>query len=193
MDLSIILQAAGIVLGLIYLWLEYKANIWVWVVGSIMPLVHGTLYLTKGIYADAAMQLYYVLAGIYGLVVWLRKPSAKSEDKHEGKIRHTPVGWILPLAATYAVLHAVLYFLLSEFTDSTVPFFDSMSTAMCIVAMWMLSRKLVEQWLVWLVVDMISVGLYFYKGIPGTASLYALYCILAVAGYLRWRKQAKML
>lgn len=193
MDLSIILQAVGIVLGLIYLWLEYKTNIWVWVVGSIMPLVHGTLYLTKGIYADAAMQLYYVLAGIYGLVVWLRKPSAKSEDKHEGKIRHTPVGWILPLAATYAVLHAVLYFLLSEFTDSTVPFFDSMSTAMCMVAMWMLSRKLVEQWLVWLVVDMISVGLYFYKGIPGTASLYALYCILAVAGYLRWRKQAKML
>jgi nicotinamide mononucleotide transporter len=193
MDLSVILQAVGIVLGLIYLWLEYKANIWVWVVGSIMPLVHGTLYLTKGIYADAAMQLYYVLAGIYGLVVWLRKPSAKSEDKHEGKIRHTPVGWILPLAATYVVLHVVLYFLLSEFTDSTVPFFDSMSTAMCIVAMWMLSRKLVEQWLVWLVVDMISVGLYFYKGIPGTASLYALYCILAVAGYLRWRKQAKML
>ena len=193
MDLSIILQAVGIVLGLIYLWLEYKANIWVWVVGSIMPLVHGTLYLTKGIYADAAMQLYYVLAGIYGLVVWLRKPNAKSEDKHEGKIRHTPVGWILPLAATYAVLHAVLYFLLSEFTDSTVPFFDSMSTAMCMVAMWMLSRKLVEQWLVWLVVDMISVGLYFYKGIPGTASLYALYCILAIAGYLRWRKQAKML
>ena len=87
----------------------------------------------------------------------------------------------------------MLYFLLSEFTDSTVPFFDSMSTAMCIVAMWMLSRKLVEQWLVWLVVDMISVSLYFYKGIPGTASLYALYCILAVAGYLRWRKQAKML
>ena len=55
----------------------------------------------------------------------------------------------------------------------------------------MLSRKLVEQWLVWLVVDMISVGLYFYKDIPGTASLYTLYCILAVAGYVRWRKQAK--
>lgn len=193
MDLSIILQAVGIVLGLIYLWLEYKANIWVWVVGSIMPLVHGTLYLTKGIYADAAMQLYYVLAGIYGLVVWLRKPKADGKDKHEGKIRHTPVGWIVPLVSVYVTLHAALYFILAEFTDSTIPFFDSMSTALCVVAMWMLSRKLVEQWLVWLVVDMISVGLYFYKGIPGTASLYALYCILAVAGYLRWRKQAKML
>ena len=188
MDLSIILQAVGIVLGLIYLWLEYKANIWVWVVGSIMPLVHGTLYLTKGIYADAAMQLYYVLAAIYGIAVWLRKPNAKSEDKHEGKIRHTPVGWILPLATTYAVLHAVLYFLLSEFTDSTVPFFDSMSTAMCIVAMWMLSRKLVEQWLVWLVVDAVCCGLYLYKGLYPTAALYGLYTILAWVGYLRWLK-----
>ena len=193
MDLSVILQAVGIALGLLYLWLEYKANIWVWVVGAIMPLIHGTLYLTKGIYADAAMQLYYVLAAIYGIAVWLRKPNAKSEDKHEGNIRHTPVGWIVPLVSVYAVLHVALYFLLSEFTDSTVPFFDSMSTAMSVVAMWMLSRKLVEQWLVWLVVDMISVGLYFYKGIPGTALLYTLYCILAVAGYLRWRKQAKML
>ncbi|MBO7307738.1 MAG: nicotinamide mononucleotide transporter [Alistipes sp.] len=192
MELSTILQAVGIILGLIYLWLEYKANIWVWVVGSIMPLVHGTLYLTKGIYADAAMQLYYVLAGIYGLAVWLRKPSAKSEDKHEGMIRHTPIGWIVPLVSVYVALHAALYFILAEFTDSTVPFFDSMSTALCIVAMWMLSRKLVEQWLVWLVVDMISVGLYFYKGIPGTACLYTLYCILAVAGYMRWRKQARI-
>ena len=191
MTLSVILQAVGIALGLLYLWLEYKANIWVWVVGAIMPLVHGVLYLTKGIYADAIMQLYYVFAGIYGLAVWLRKPKADGKDKHEGEIRHTPIEWIAPLVATYAVLHVVLYYLLSEFTDSTIPFFDSMSTALCIVAMWMLSRKLVEQWLVWLVVDMISVGLYFYKGIPGTASLYTLYCILAVAGYVRWRRQAK--
>ena len=191
MDLSVILQVVGIALGLLYLWLEYKANIWVWIVGAIMPLVHGTLYLTKGIYADAIMQLYYVFAGIYGLAVWLRKPKAGSKDEFEGKIRHTPVGWIVPLVATYGVLHVVLYYLLAEFTDSTIPFFDSMSTALCIVAMWMLSRKLVEQWLVWLVVDMISVGLYFYKGIPGTASLYTLYCILAIAGYLRWRRQVK--
>ena len=99
--------------------------------------------------------------------------------------------WIVPLVAVYAVLHVAFYFFLSEYTDSRVPLFDSMSTALSIVAMWMLSRKLVEQWLVWLVVDMISVGLYIYKGIPITAGLYALYCILAVAGYVRWRRQAQ--
>ena len=187
MDWSLILQIVGIILGLLYLWLEYKANIWLWVVGAIMPMVHGMLYLEKGVYADAAMQLYYILAGLYGLIVWRRK--AKSAN--EGRIVHTPKGWILPLVAVYALLHVAIYFVLTEFTDSQVPVFDSMSTALCIVAMWMLSRKLVEQWLVWLVVDMISVELYLYKGIYFTAGLYTLYCVLAVMGYLRWRKLAQ--
>lgn len=187
MDFALILQIVGTTLGLLYLWLEYKANIWLWIVGAIMPVVHGVLYFQSGIYADAAMQLYYVLAGVYGLVVWKRRP--KKSD--HGDIRHTPMKWIVPLVAVYAVLHVVFYFFLSEYTDSRVPLFDSMSTALSIVAMWMLSRKLVEQWLVWLVVDMISVGLYIYKGIPITAGLYALYCILAVAGYVRWRRQAQ--
>jgi nicotinamide mononucleotide transporter len=66
-----------------------------------------------------------------------------------------------------------------------------MSTALSIVAMWMLSRKLVEQWLVWLVVDAISVGLYFYKGIPITGCLYLVYCVLAIVGYMRWLREAR--
>ena len=186
MDWSLTLQIIGTTLGLLYLWLEYRANIWLWVVGAIMPLVHGVLYLTNGIYADAAMQLYYLLAGIYGLVVWRRRP----KHGESLQIRHTPAGWYIRLFAVYGVLHVALFFLLTEFTDSRVPLLDSMSTALSIVAMWMLSRKLVEQWLVWLVVDMISVGLYLYKGIPLTAGLYMLYCALAIAGYLRWRKSA---
>ncbi len=186
MTLSLALQIIGTTLGLIYLWLEYKANIWLWIIGAVMPLVHGVLYLTNGIYADAAMQLYYVAAGIYGLMVWRRAP--KKQD--DSKIKHTPTRYIVPLVAVYVALHVLLYVLLTEFTDSRVPLFDSMSTALSIVAMWMLSRKLVEQWLVWLVVDMISVGLYLYKGIPLTAGLYTIYCALAVAGFIRWRKQA---
>ena len=87
MDLSLILQIIGTTLGLLYLWLEYKANIWVWIVGAIMPMVHGVLYLQSGIYADAVMQLYYVAAGIYGLIVWLR--GAKREERRVD-IQHTP-------------------------------------------------------------------------------------------------------
>ena len=189
MELKLILQIVGVVLGLLYLWLEYRANIWLWIVGAIMPCVHCVLYYQSGLYADCAMQGYYILAGLYGLVVWLM---GRKRTERPLKIAHTPLRLLLPLVAVYGVLHAALYYLLVEFTDSTVPFWDSMTTAMSMVAMWMLSRKYIEQWLVWLVVDAITVGLYIYKGIPLTGALYALYTALAVAGYLRWRRQAKL-
>ena len=188
MELKLILQIVGVALGLLYLWLEYRANTWLWVVGAIMPCVHGLLYYSSGLYADCAMQLYYVLAGLYGLIAWLI--GHKSKDKPL-KIGTTPLSIALSLVAIYGVLHILLYYLLVHFTDSTVPFWDSMTTAMSMVAMWMLSRKYIEQWLVWCVVDAITVGLYLYKGIPLTAGLYTLYTALAVVGYLRWRRMVK--
>ena len=78
-----------------------------------------------------------------------------------------------------------------NFTASTVPVWDSFTTACSVVAYWLLSRKYVEQWLVWLVVDVVTVGLYFYKDIPLTAMLYAVYSALAVVGYMRWRRMAR--
>ena len=154
MDIKLLLQIAGVLLGLLYLWLEYRADIRLWIVGLVMPLIHGALYYKSGLYADCSMQAYYVLAGLYGWLVWRRRG------------RKTDAGL-------------------------TVPFWDAGTTALSVVAMWMLSRKLVEQWLVWLVVDLVTVGLYLYKDLPYTAGLYALYSALAVAGYLRWRRQAR--
>ena len=184
-DVKLLLQIAGVALGLLYLWLEYRANVWLWVVGAIMPVVHGILYFKSGLYADSAMQCYYVVAGIYGLIAWLVGHRRKDNPL---KIANTPLSLIVPLVLTYAALHGTIYLVLVRFTDSTVPFFDAMTTALSIVAMWMLSRKYIEQWLVWLVVDAITVGLYLYKGIPLTAGLYGLYTVLALVGYLRWRK-----
>ena len=189
MDWKLILQLVGIALGLLYLYLEYKANIWLWVVGLIMPIVHGTLYFRAGLYADCSMQVYYILAGLYGLAVWSR--GKRKSATAEPEISHTPFGVWMQIGVLYVAIHATLYVLLTTFTDSTVPGLDSFTTALCIVAYWMLSRKYVEQWLVWLVVDAVTVGLYLYKGIPLTAALYALYTGLAVAGYLRWLRMMR--
>ncbi|MCH4156732.1 MAG: nicotinamide riboside transporter PnuC [Muribaculaceae bacterium] len=189
MDLSLILQLTGVTLGLLYLWLEYKANIWLWAVGIVMPMVHGYLYFSKGLYADSGMEVYYVLAGVYGWAMWKFRP--QSEEKPL-IITHTPLRIVPRLFAIYLVLHIALYFFLSRCTDSTVPFWDSFTTALSIVALWMLSRKFVEEWLVWLVVDATYVFLYFYKQIPYTGGLYTVYCVLAVVGYLRWKRQAAL-
>lgn len=185
MNWTLILQVVGTTLGLLYLYLEYKANIWLWLIGLIMPLVHGMLYFSKGLYADAMMNVYYVLAGLYGWIVWKNK-------KPQGQplpISQTPASVWAKLAAVYAVLHVALFCFLYFCTDSKVAVLDSFTTALSMVAMWMLSRKYVEQWLVWLVVDAVTVGLYFYKGIPITAGLYTVYCALAIAGYFRWKRQ----
>jgi len=183
----LVLQIIGAVLGLIYLYLEYKVNIWLWIVGVVMPVVHGVLYYEAGLYADAAINVYYVLAGLYGLVCWLRH-SQKSSNAVPHSVLKAPHFTIPVLITSYAVLHVVIYWLLVTFTNSTVPVCDSFTTALSIVALWMLSRKYTEQWLVWFVVDAVTVGLYIYKGIPVTAGLYALYTLLAVIGYLKWRK-----
>ncbi len=200
MDWKLILQLAGIVLGLLYLWLEYRADIRLWVVGLIMPVVHGVLYYRSGLYADCSMQVYYVLAGIYGWAVWQRGRSRIKNAKNIPADRTTPKSFAITrtplrrvplLVGAYALIHAGIYLLLVRFTNSTVPFWDSFTTALSVVAMWMLSRKYAEQWLVWLVVDLTTVGLYFYKEIPFTAGLYLLYSALAVAGYLRWNRQIR--
>lgn len=203
MDIKLLLQIAGVLLGLLYLWLEYRADIRLWIVGLVMPLIHGALYYKSGLYADCSMQAYYVLAGLYGWLVWRRRgrktdagltgPEDAEGAKRAAALRigHTPLRTVPALAGVYAAAHIGLYLLLTRFTDSTVPFWDAGTTALSVVAMWMLSRKLVEQWLVWLVVDLVTVGLYLYKDLPYTAGLYALYSALAVAGYLRWRRQAR--
>ncbi|WP_297931781.1 nicotinamide riboside transporter PnuC [uncultured Alistipes sp.] len=200
MDWNLLLQIAGVALGLLYLWLEYRADIRLWIVGLVMPAVHGALYFRSGLYADCSMQLYYIAAGLYGWAVWRRAAQRKGADRTDNRtddraavaspIRPTPWRYVPGLVAAYAALHGAIYLALARLTDSTVPFWDSLTTALCIVAYWMLSRKLTEQWLVWLAVDLVCVGLYLHKQLPLTAGLYALYSALAVAGYLRWRRAA---
>ena len=191
MDWKLLLQIVGVALGLIYLYLEYKANIWLWVVGIVMPIVHGVLYFRSGLYADCSMQIYYILAGLYGMAVWRIGASRQHKGDNSAGITATPMKMWGVIFTLYVVLHIAIYYLLITFTDSSVPFWDAMTTALCIVAYWMLSRKFVEQWLVWLAVDVITVGLYIHKDIPLTASLYALYCVLAIVGYRRWRKMMR--
>jgi nicotinamide mononucleotide transporter len=186
MDWKLVLQIVGVGLGLLYLLLEYRASIWLWVVGLVMPVVHGVLYYQSGLYADMAMNAYYVVAGLYGWIVWRNRPR---KSGNSFPITHTPARLIAPLTAVAVVVFGAIWLVLTRWTDSTVPVWDALSTALSVVAMWMLSRKFVEQWLVWLVVDVISCALYIYKGIPLTAGLYALYSVLAVAGYFRWRKK----
>lgn len=178
------LEWIGAAVGLVYLWLEYRASVWLWLASVVMPAIYIFVYYEAGFYADMAINAYYLVASGYGLTVWLTKGSREKPMP----ITRTPKRQILPLAAVAMGAFALIAWILIKFTDSTVPIGDSFTTALSIVALWMLARKYVEQWLVWIVVDVICAGLYFYKGLYPTAGLFTLYSVIAVAGYYKWKK-----
>ena len=185
--LDTILEVLGFVTGLCYLWYEYHASARLWIFSIIMPMIGMVLYFNKGIYADFAINIYYFLIAIYGYVAWTFNFSKK--QKEELPISRIKLRAAVVCAVVAAVLWLGISYVLRTYTDSTVPYIDAFTTSLSIVAMWMLARKYVEQWLVWIVVDAVSAGLYFYKGIPFYGMLYAIYTTVAYFGYRRWLRQ----
>jgi nicotinamide mononucleotide transporter PnuC len=204
------LEIIGTFVGLIYLWLEYRASIYLWIAGIIMPAIYLVVYYKAGLYADVGINIYYLLAAIYGWIVWRYGNHLKqyfrrkklgtnvekttvdntSEDKSDEELPITKVSLRkLPiLTVVFSLAFIAIALLLIQYTDSTVPWWDSFITALSIIGMWMLARKYIEQWLIWIVVDAISAALYLYKGLEFTAGLYAIYTIIAIFGYFKWKK-----
>ena len=172
------------VLGLAYILLEYKASIWMWLVGFFMQALGIVLYYQKGLYADCGMEFYYLSMTIYGYWRWVRGTATKEPLP----IRHFPSRLVLPWTLLILGVWGIMFWFLNTFTDSTVPMIDSFTTALSIVGIWALVHKYLEQWFIWIVVDVFTCGLYFYKDIPFKASLYALYVVIAVFGFFKWRK-----
>jgi nicotinamide mononucleotide transporter len=107
---------------------------------------------------------------------------------HDLAIRHFPRRLVLPWMLLIGAVWAVIYWLLVTFTNSNVPLADSFTTALSIVGIWALAHKYLEQWFIWIAVDVVTSALYFYKDIPFKASLYALYVVIAIAGFMKWRR-----
>lgn len=207
------------ILGLIYLILEYRASIALWVVGIVMPAMDIYLYWSHGLYGDAGMAVYYTLAAIYGYAVWKfgakwkamikRKGSDKKEgasavssDKIEAAsavssssedlpITFFPRRLILRTLGFFVFAWAATYYVLVAYTNSTVPLLDAFTNALSFVGLWALARKYVEQWLFWIAVDVVCCYLYVVKGIPFKAGLYGLYVVIAVMGYWKWKGLAR--
>ena len=174
------------VLGLIYIWLEYRAHVALWVIGIIMPALDIILYWQHGLYGDAGMACYYTLAALYGLYVW--KFRKTKNLKQELPISHMPKRQYLPATVGFFIAWGVVYYILITWTNSTVPVLDSFTNALSFVGLWALARKYLEQWLFWIVVDVVCCVLYIQKGIPFKAGLYGLYVLIAIAGYYKWKK-----
>ena len=171
------------ILGLAYIWLEYRASIALWFIGIVMPALDIYLYWSHGLYGDAGMACYYTIAAIYGYIAW----KWGKGEKRELPITHMPLRLYLPVAVFFFVAWAATYYILVTWTNSTVPVLDSFTNALSFVGLWALARKYIEQWWFWILVDMVCCILYVQKGIPFKAGLYGLYVVIAIAGYFKWK------
>ena len=178
------LETWGAVTGLLCVWLLARQNIWTWPIGLTNNVLFLVLFWRSKLYADAILQVVFAALGFYGWYHWVRAPSPGAALPVR---RTTPTEWMVLTAAT-VLGHAAAYWGLARHTDSPVPFWDSAVLALSLAATYGQARKLVESWLVWIVVDVISVPLYASRGLYLTSALYFVFLCLCVGGYVGWRR-----
>jgi nicotinamide mononucleotide transporter len=182
-------EIIGAILGLLYLYFEYKADILMWPIGLAMSAFYTVVFIKATFYAFACINIYYIITGIYGWIQWHKN---KDNTSNDGSIalRHFPSRLYIPLIIASVILWGVIAWLLKEFTDSHVVYGDSFVTALSIVALVMLFYRYVEQWLLLIVVNVVSVALYYSQEMYPTAIMYLFYAVCSIFGYIKWRKLA---
>ena len=179
------IEILATITGLIYLVYSVEGKIQLWLFGLITSLLYVYVFFISGIYADMGINVYYVIISIYGWYHW--KFPGKRVNKELPVSRLTlKSGFVLLIISL--LLMVVIAKILINFTDSQIAWYDAFTTAFSITATWMLARKILEHWLVWIVVDFFSAALYVYKGLYPTMLLFFVYTTLAFVGYSQWLK-----
>ncbi|MDI6832343.1 MAG: nicotinamide riboside transporter PnuC [Bacteroidales bacterium] len=179
-------------LGIIAIYFQIKVKPFYWVISLVVSSMYIIIYFSAKLYADMSMQFYYVVMSIYGLYVWLSGNNNKDKKTIPiSKIKDLK-SWLL-IAFISALSFFIIGFILKKFTDSNVPWWDSFTTSLSFVATWMLARKKIENWLIWIVVDATSVALYIYKQLYPTTILFIILTLLAIVGYFQWKRELRTL
>jgi nicotinamide mononucleotide transporter PnuC len=187
------LEWFGVLTGLLYISLEIRQRTSMWVIGFVSSFVFVIVFFKSKLYADMVLNAYYVAMSIYGFWLWKRSGDETKITETVGEITYQNLGlWLgVILLSLATLLYLGIAGALLHFTDSPVPYGDAFPTALSLIATWMLAKKYLEQWLVWIVVNVFSIGLFVYRGLYPTAFLFVVYGVLSVVGYLKWKADFK--
>jgi nicotinamide mononucleotide transporter len=181
-----LLEVIGVITGLLCVYLAAKNIIWNWPFAIISVAIYIIIFYHSHLFADMGLQFYFLAMNIYGWYFWSKKPA--SQEK-------TPVLRIKKMEIILSVIAVIVFtFLLGsvlKYTTASYPFIDSFCTACSLVAQIFLARKVLENWLIWIFVDIIYVGVYVFKGLHLTAVMYAIYVAIALLGYIDWKRDWK--
>lgn len=201
------LEVFGAITGIIYVFLEIRQNIWLWPVGLVTSAVYIIVFFTTRFYADMSLQGYYLVMSCIGWYWWVRGTGHKKRgagsrergaEQEKGGLRDEETEGLqvtrlktvtgLLLAAVFVLLYSGIWFILSRYTDSPVPEWDSFITSLSVVATWMLARKIYEHWYLWILVNAASVIIFSVRGLYPTVILYAVYLAMSFGGLKVWKK-----
>jgi nicotinamide mononucleotide transporter len=177
-------EILGFVTGAASVLLAVRENAWNWPVGIANNIFFFILFWKTKLYADAILQIVYLVISIFGWWNWVFGGAGHSELPVSKTGRNTTILLCFVTAASTILLTASL----RRFTDSSVPFWDGLTTALSLSAQYMLSRKLLENWWIWITADVIYIALYCYKSLYLTGVLYLVFLGMCIAGYSGWRK-----
>ena len=178
------LELVAALIGAISVWLSVRQNIWSWPTAIVNVVLYSIVFYEAKLYADMGLQVVYAVLSVYGWYEWLYGGAGRTELR----VTRTGVRIGAVLALIAAVGSVVLGTALHRGTDAALPYMDASLSSTSLVAQWMMTRKLLENWLVWIAVDVLYVGMFVFKGLYLTAGLYAVFLALAVQGYLGWRR-----
>ena len=178
-------EVLGVVFSILYLYFSIRQRTLLWPMGIISAILYMVVFYQSKFYADMGLNGYYVVVSIYGWILWRNPGNTPRKILPVSRVRLTQA--MILVAITLAAFLGIGV-LLDRFTDSPVPYWDALTTAMSFTATWMLARKILEHWLLWILVDSISMGLYLYRGLYPTLILFAIYTSMAFIGYFEWKK-----
>ena len=181
------LEIVAAAVGAWSVWLSVRQNILSWPTAIVNVVLYTIVFYEAKLYADMGLQVIYAVLSIYGWYQWLYGGEGHT-TLHVTRTRRSLAVSLALIAATGAVL---LGSLLHRTTDAALPYMDSALTSTSLVAQWMMTKKLLENWAVWIAVDVLYVGMFIYKGLYVTAVLYAVFLGLAVKGWIDWRESMR--
>lgn len=177
-------EVVGVVTGVLAVWLTTRQKIWCWPVGIVSVGSFIVVFFRAKLYAAMGLQVVYVGLAAYGWYAWLHG----GEDHSGLKVSRLPRRLALGLAVAGAAASGIAGYWLRARTDEALPYLDGFTTSFSLVAQWMQTRKFLENWAVWAVVDVVYVGMSLSQGLTLTAGLYAVYIGLALLGFRDWRR-----
>ena len=182
------IEIIAALLGIAGVYLTIRQSIWCWPVGLINVVLSLVVFFTSKLYADVVLQIFYLVMTLYGWYFWIYG----GEKKFEVPVRRIKEKELFIILILGIIMSAIVGFAFANYTDAAYPYWDSVLMVWGIIGTWAMAKKIIEHWIMWIIIDLNCTILYFCKHLYAFSPLYFVFTVLAVYGYFTWRKELNL-